>query len=132
MGTQNARLFANCFSRWIDPEWFLGKSKQESFGPASVITPTNQAAVARSAMAMSARGEEPNYASLVAANLDATPFPSRVLNPLAGFRPLLPGGARVLSPLAGFRPLPPAPNFLFPLILQKSQKNECQPPPGPV
>ena len=68
-----------------------------------MITPTNQAAVARSAMAMSARGEEPNYASLVAANLDATPFPSRVLSPLAGFRPLLPGGARVLSPLAGFR-----------------------------
>ena len=35
-----------------DPEWYPGKSHQEKHGPDSVITGTNQAVVARSAMAM--------------------------------------------------------------------------------
>ena len=35
-----------------DPEWYPGKSTQVQFGPASVISPTNQAIVAWSAMAM--------------------------------------------------------------------------------
>lgn len=51
-----------------DPDWFPGKSDRTTFGPASVITPTNQAIVAKSAMAMAARGEEPTYPSLVAKN----------------------------------------------------------------
>ena len=51
-----------------DPEWFPGKSLQEQFGPPSVITPRNQAIVARSAMAMRARGEEVTYPALVANN----------------------------------------------------------------
>ena len=50
-----------------DPRWFPGKSAQQRRGPASAITPTNQAVVARSAMAMKERGQEPTYASLVAA-----------------------------------------------------------------
>ena len=51
-----------------DRHWFPGKSDQTTFGPASVITPTNQAIVARSAMAMAARGKEPTYPELVANN----------------------------------------------------------------
>ena len=51
-----------------DVEWYPGKTTQEQHGPASVITPTKQAAVARSAMAMKDRGVEPTYANVVAAN----------------------------------------------------------------
>jgi len=61
-----------------DVEWFPGKSTQEVFGPASVITPQNQATVARSAMAMKDRGEEPTYSDIVAAN------PVALLNPATG------------------------------------------------
>ena len=61
-----------------DPQWFPGKSLQEQFGPPSVITPRNQAIVARSAMAMKARGEEPTYSALVANN------PEQLLNPQTG------------------------------------------------
>jgi len=58
-----------------DPEWFPGKSDRTVNGPASVITPTNQAIVARSAMAMAQRGEEPTYAALVANNKRALQNP---------------------------------------------------------
>ena len=58
-----------------DPEWFPGKTDRTSYGPASVITPTNQAIVARSAMAMAARGQEPTYPELIANN------PAALLNP---------------------------------------------------
>ncbi len=51
-----------------DPKWYPGKKTQAQFGPASVISPTNQAIVARSAMAMKERGGEPTYASVVANN----------------------------------------------------------------
>ena len=61
-----------------DPEWLPGKSSQEQFGPASVITPRNQAIVARSAMAMKERGEEPTYPSIVANNRNA------LTNPVTG------------------------------------------------
>lgn len=61
-----------------DPKWFPGKSTQTQFGPSSVITPTNQAIVARSAMAMKERGEEPTYASIVANN------PKALINPSTG------------------------------------------------
>lgn len=61
-----------------DPHWFPGKSTQESFGPPSVISATNQAIVARSAMAAKERGEENTYASLVANN------PKALLNPETG------------------------------------------------
>ena len=54
-----------------DVEWYPGKTTQEQHGPASVITPTKQAAVARSAMAMKDRGVEPTYANVVAANKEA-------------------------------------------------------------
>ena len=50
-----------------DPDWYPGKSMQEKHGPSSVINATNQAIVARSAMAMKNRGEEVTYATLVAA-----------------------------------------------------------------
>ena len=50
-----------------DPDWYPGKSTQEKHGPSSVINATNQAIVARSAMAMKSRGEEVTYAKLVAA-----------------------------------------------------------------
>ena len=59
-----------------DPQWYPGKSIQKSFGPASAITPTNQAIVARSAMAMAARGEEPTYRELVANNKRALENPA--------------------------------------------------------
>jgi len=61
-----------------DPERYPGKCLREKFGPSSVITPTNQAIVARSAMAMKERGEEPTYASIVANN------PQALLNPETG------------------------------------------------
>ena len=50
-----------------DQDWYLGKSTQEKHGPSSVISGTNQAIVARSAMAMKNRGEEVTYAKLVSA-----------------------------------------------------------------
>ena len=61
-----------------DPKWYPGKKTQAQFGPASVISPTNQAIVARSAMAMKERGEEPTYASIVANN------PNALINPSTG------------------------------------------------
>ena len=51
-----------------DPDWYPGKSTQEKHGPSPVVNATNQAIVARSAMAMKTRGEEPTYSQLVAAN----------------------------------------------------------------
>lgn len=50
-----------------DKGWFPGKSAQKTHGPAAAISPALQAVVARSAMAMHARGQEPTYARLVAA-----------------------------------------------------------------
>ena len=50
-----------------DRDWFPGKSSQQRHGPSSVITPTNQSIVARSAMSMKERGVEPTYSNLVAA-----------------------------------------------------------------
>jgi len=61
-----------------DPDWYPGKNLQETFGPPSVITPRNQAIVARSAMAMKERGEEPTYPALVANNQ------KQLLNPETG------------------------------------------------
>lgn len=58
-----------------DPLWYPGKSIQETFGPPSAITPTNQAIVAKSAMAMAERGEEPTYAALVSKNPKALENP---------------------------------------------------------
>ena len=58
-----------------DPEWFPGKSRQEKHGPASAITPTNQALVARSAMTMAAKGQDPTYSTLVARS------PKALMNP---------------------------------------------------
>lgn len=58
-----------------DKDWFPGKSSQEQHGPAPVLSATNQTTVARSAMAMKERGEEPTYAKLVASN------PRASLNP---------------------------------------------------
>ena len=49
-----------------DDEWFPGKSAQVKNGPARVVTPRRQAIVARAAMAMHVRGEQPTYAKLVA------------------------------------------------------------------
>ena len=54
-----------------DPDWYPGKSTQEKHGPSPVVNATNQAIVARSAMAMKSRGEEPTYGVLVAANPNA-------------------------------------------------------------
>ena len=58
-----------------DADWYPGKCTQKVFGPESVISKTNQAVVARCAMAMKARGEDPTYPRLVAAN------PTALLNP---------------------------------------------------
>ena len=58
-----------------DAEWFPGKSNQEQFGPKPLLNGTNRAIVARSAMAMAERGEEPTYAALIAAN------PAALMNP---------------------------------------------------
>ena len=62
----------------VDPAWFPGKSSQERFGPLPVINGTKRKLVARSAMAMAQRGEEPTYPALVAAN------PKALLNPATG------------------------------------------------
>jgi len=59
-----------------DPQWFPGKSAQTTFGPASAISPTNQAIVARSAMAMAESGKEPTYPALIANNPVALENPS--------------------------------------------------------
>ena len=61
-----------------DPDWYPGKKVQTKFGPASVISVQNQKVVARSAMAMKKRGEEPTFAAVVAAN------PNALLNPNTG------------------------------------------------
>ena len=54
-----------------DSGWYPGKSTQASFGPSRAITPTNEVVVARSAMAMSERGEEVTYTMLLANNPNA-------------------------------------------------------------
>ena len=54
-----------------DPQWFPGKSTQETFGPSSVITPRNQATAARQFMALKKRGREPTYPNAVAVAADA-------------------------------------------------------------
>jgi hypothetical protein len=59
-----------------DASWYPGKSTQKSFGPTSAITLTNQAIVARSAMAMAERGEEVTYGALVANNPKALENPA--------------------------------------------------------
>ena len=61
-----------------DPQWFPGRGYQEQFGPPSVITPGNQAIVARSALAMSAREQKLSYAALVPNNAE------QLLNPQTG------------------------------------------------
>jgi hypothetical protein len=55
-----------------DKDWFPGKNDQEQHGPAPALSGTNQTLVARSAMAMKERGEEPTYAKLVASNPKAS------------------------------------------------------------
>ena len=60
------------------PDWYPGKKLGTKPGPASVISLQNQKVVARSAMAMKARGEEPTYAALIATN------PNALLNPNTG------------------------------------------------
>ena len=61
-----------------DPDWYPGKKVGARPGPASVVSVQNQKVVARSAMAMKERGEEPTYAALVATN------PNALLNPHTG------------------------------------------------
>ena len=58
-----------------DKDWFPGKKDQEHNGPAPALSGTNQTVIARSAMAMKERGEEPTYAKLVAANPKASRNP---------------------------------------------------------
>ena len=58
-----------------DPDWFPGKSGRTKSGPASVLTPTKQAAVARTAMNLKKRKREPTYANAVAQNRDALTNP---------------------------------------------------------
>ena len=58
-----------------DKGWFPGKSEQVKHGPAPAINGTNQSIIARSAMTMKERGEEPTYGSVVAHN------PKASLNP---------------------------------------------------
>ena len=55
-----------------DKDWFPGKSDQEQHGPAPSLNGTMQTTIARSAMAMKERGEEPTYAKLVASNPKAS------------------------------------------------------------
>ena len=61
-----------------DAEWFPGKITREVYGPAPIFNGTKRSTVARSAMAMKARGEEPTYASVLAAN------PLALKNPQTG------------------------------------------------
>ena len=70
-----SEFFANVDA---DPAWFPGKSSQERFGLLPVLNGTKRKLVARSAMAMAQRGEEPTYPALVAAN------PKALLNPATG------------------------------------------------
>ena len=58
-----------------DLDWYPGKKAGSKPGPKSVISVQNQKTVARSAMAMKARGEEPTYPALIASN------PQALLNP---------------------------------------------------
>ena len=58
-----------------DKDWFPGKSDQEQRGPAPALNGSMQTTVARSAMAMKERGEEPTYAKLVASNPKASRNP---------------------------------------------------------
>ena len=61
-----------------DPDWFPGKSYQERHGPLPIVRGAKKLAVARSAMAMSQRGEEVTYPALVARNKKA------LMNPATG------------------------------------------------
>ena len=61
-----------------DPQWFPGKSYQEKFGPAPLLSGTNRSVVAMSAMAMDSRGQEVSYSSVLAAN------PAALKNPVTG------------------------------------------------
>ena len=51
-----------------DDAWFPGKLGRGKFGPDPIFNGTKRAIVARSAMAMKARGEESTYPALLAAN----------------------------------------------------------------
>ena len=61
-----------------DLEWYPGKNAGSKPGPKSVISVQNQKTVARIAMAMKERGEEPTYPTLIASN------PQALLNPHTG------------------------------------------------
>eukprot|EP00973_Karenia_brevis_P024701 3406376-Karenia_brevis.AAC.1 len=58
-----------------DPSWYPGKKEGSTPGPASVISGTNQTVIAKSAMAMKARGVEPTYSQIIASN------PRAAMNP---------------------------------------------------
>ena len=51
-----SQLFAKMDS---DPEWYPGKSDQQSFGPSPAINGTNQGIIARSAMTMKQQVKNP-------------------------------------------------------------------------
>ena len=70
-----SKLFAKIDA---DPEWFPGKSSQTTFGPKPALSAQAKQAIARSAMAMKARKEEPTYGKIVGA------CPQAVLNPATG------------------------------------------------
>ena len=53
-----------------------GKNHRKTYGPRSVISPTKQAAVARTAMNLKKRGGEPTYAAAVAQNREALTNPA--------------------------------------------------------
>ena len=55
-----------------DADWFPGKSLQEEFGPAPVLSGIKRHAIAKCAMNMKSRGVEPTYARVVAACPQAT------------------------------------------------------------
>jgi hypothetical protein len=58
-----------------DADWFPGKSSQEVRGPKPALSAQARQAIAKSAMAMKARDEEPTFAKIVGA------CPQAVLNP---------------------------------------------------
>jgi hypothetical protein len=58
-----------------DAAWFPGKSSQEKFGPSRALSAQARQAIARSAMAMAARKEEPTFAKVAGA------CPMAILNP---------------------------------------------------
>ena len=57
-GNPSAAALSKLFAKLdADPQWLPGKNDQTTFGPASAISPINQAIVARSAMAMAESGK---------------------------------------------------------------------------